>query len=184
VLSYLNQTKEIGLNYGGLDRQCIDPDVSTGNRLIVHADSSFGKSPYPHGGGFVEWANAAVSGVSRKPKFAPQSTWEAELAVMVLLIKEAVFAENILVHDLKVELEATHVLTDSKAAYDSVRSPGATKKSTHVERWLMFARDLYLLKKISISLVSTHKMMADNMTKVVDKTKFFTCRNYQMNITE
>ena len=52
------------------------------------------------------------------------------------------FAENILVHDLKVELEATHVLTDSKAAYDSVRSPGATKKSTHVERWLMFARDL------------------------------------------
>ena len=40
------------------------------------------------------------------------------------------------------------------------------------------------MKKISISLVSTHKMMADNMTKVVDKTKFFTCRNYQMNITE
>ena len=48
----------------------------------------------------------------------------------------------------------------------------------------MYARDLYLPKKITVSLVSTHKMMADNLTKVVDKTKFFVCRNYQMNIMD
>ena len=44
----------------------------------------------------------------------------------------------------------------------------------------MFARDLYLMKKITISLVSTHIMMADDKTKVVDREKFFRCRNYQM----
>ena len=97
-----------------------------------------------------------------------------------MLIKESIFAENILTIDLKVKLQSTHVLTDSKSAYDTVRNPGATKRSTHVERWLMFARDLYLMKKITISLVSTHIMMADDKTKVVDREKFFRCRNYQM----
>ena len=111
--------------------------------------------------------------------FAPQSTWEAELAAMIAMIKEGIFAKNI-GEDLGVKLGPTHVLTDSKAAYDTVRNPGATKKSTHVERWLMFARDLYLRKGFGLTLVTTHKMMADNMTKVVDRDKFFKCRDYQM----
>ena len=40
-------------------------------------------------------------------------------------------------------------------------------------------RDHYLMKKITLSLVSTHIMMADDKTKVVDREKFFRCRNYQ-----
>ena len=31
-------------------------------------------------------------------------------------------------------------------------------------------------------LAPTDKMMADGMTKVVDRHKFFVCRNYMMNI--
>ena len=31
-------------------------------------------------------------------------------------------------------------------------------------------------------LTTTDKMMADNMTKVLDRDKFFRCRNYQMNV--
>ena len=98
------------------------------------------------------------------------------------MIKESIFAKNILT-DLGVKLQPTHVFTDSKSAYDTVRNPGATKKSTHVERWLMLARDLYLTKGITIGLVPTHLMMADDKTKVVDREKFFRCRNYQMNWT-
>ena len=33
-------------------------------------------------------------------------------------------------------------------------------------------------------LVPTHRMMADGMTKVVDKDKFFKCRDYAMGIEE
>ena len=73
-----------------------------------------------------------------------------------------------------------HVLTDSKATYDTVRNPGATKKSAHVERWLMFARDAYLRKMFSMALVSTHKMMADMMNKVTDRDKFLKCRDYTL----
>ena len=103
--------------------------------------------------------------------------------MMIAMIKESIFAKNI-GEDMKVKLETTHVLTDSKSAYDTVRNPGATKKSTHVERWLMFARDLYLTKAIGLTLVPTHRMMADGMTKVVDKDKFFKCRDYAMGIEE
>ena len=46
----------------------------------------------------------------------------------------------------------------------------------------MFARELYLRKALRILLVTTHKMMADNLTKVVDRYKFFLCRRYQMNL--
>ena len=182
VLSYLHQTKEMGLTYGGKS-PCIDPDSNSHVQLIVHADSSFGQSPYPYGGGFVEFRGAAISWHPRRHKTPPQSTWEAELSVMIAMIKESIFAKNI-GEDMKVKLETTHVLTDSKSAYDTVRNPGATKKSTHVERWLMFARDLYLTKAIGLTLVPTHRMMADGMTKVVDKDKFFKCRDYAMGIEE
>ena len=66
-----------------------------------------------------------------------------------------------------------------RSAGDAKAPP--TKKSAHVERWLMFARDLYLKNKIKMALVVTDDMMGDNMTKVVDRSKFFKCRNYQMN---
>ena len=52
------------------------------------------------------------------------------------------------------------------------------KLAVHVERWLMFARDLYLRKRFSMNLVPTIKMMADLMTKVVDRDKFLKCRDY------
>ena len=42
----------------------------------------------------------------------------------------------------------------------------------------MFARDLYLRKRFSMNLVLTLKMMADMMTKVVDRDKFLKCRDY------
>ena len=59
--------------------------------------------------------------------------------------------------------------------------PGATKKSTHVA--LADVCDLYLTKAIGLTLVPTHRMMADGMTKVVDKDKFFN-RDYAMGIEE
>ena len=44
----------------------------------------------------------------------------------------------------------------------------------------MFARDAYLRKMFSMALVSTHKMMADMMNKVVDREKFLKCRDYAL----
>ena len=75
------------------------------------------------------------------------------------------------------------IITDNKAAYDIIRNPGVTKHSIHFERWIYFARDYYLHEGADYLLTPTASMMADGMTKVVDKTKFFLCRNFYMHIT-
>ena len=72
------------------------------------------------------------------------------------------------------------IITDNKAAHDVVRQPGATKRTVHFDRWLHFARELYLRNKIKVFLTGTDNMMADGFTKPVDKTKFLKCRDYIM----
>ena len=74
------------------------------------------------------------------------------------------------------------VITDNKAAYDIVKNPGATKRTAHFERWLHYARDLYLRNAVTVLLTPTENMMADAMTKATDRQTFFRCRNYMMNI--
>ena len=56
-------------------------------------------------------------------------------------------------------------VTDNKGAYDVVRNPGATKRTVHFDRWLHFARELYLHNAIKIFLTTTDNMMADMFTK-------------------
>ena len=72
----------------------------------------------------------------------------------------------------------TACITDNKATYDIVRNPGATKRTAHFDRWLHFARELYLKNAIKIYLTTTDKMMADIMTKPTDKTTFLRCCAY------
>ena len=75
-------------------------------------------------------------------------------------------------------------ITDNKAAYDVIRCPGATKRTVHFDRWLHFARDLRLRNAIEVFLTDTNNMMADVMTKPSDKTTFFRCRKYIMNLRD
>ena len=97
-------------------------------------------------------------------------------------LKEGIFTQAIMSDCGLIFKEPLCITTDSKAAYDIVRNPGTTKRSLHFDRWLMFAREAYLNRKIAVVLVRTYKMMADDKTKVVDREKFLTCRQYQMNL--
>ena len=79
-------------------------------------------------------------------------------------------------------LRCTPLLRSHRAArLPSIKNPGVTKRTKHFERWLHYARDSYLMGRFKISLVSTLKMMGDNMTKPLDRTKFMACRAYQLN---
>jgi hypothetical protein len=179
VISYLHQSKTRGLKYGGV-RKYASAEV-TEDTLVGFSDSSFGP-PYPHCGGFIEFNGAATDWFSRVHKFAPQSTWEAELAAINMLLKIMRFASHLYYDMTKKKLPTPWLFTDSKSAFDTIKNPGATKRSNHLERWLHFARELYLRNAIRYGLVPTHLMMADNLTKVADREKFFTCIQYQMGM--
>ena len=149
----------------------------------VWHDASFGGRDFsPYGGGYVEFYYGPVTWVSRKLKFVPLSTCEAEVGAMVGMAKEAVFIREVL-KDLGEVVQGPMVMvTDSKAANDTVVNAGATKHTVHFERWLHFARSLQLRNIIKSVLVGTDAMRADDKTKVVDKKKFAMCRRETMNL--
>lgn len=182
IASYLNTTKEWGISFDADPVKCCvdDVDVST-ERLVVFSDASFGRDVNPFAGGFVQYRNGPLSWVSRKAKFVPLSSCEVEVFGIVMLLKEAVFASQIVefLHEsLKQKIAA---VTDNQAARDVIKCPGATKRTVHFDRWLHFARELMLKNLVDIYFAPTALMMADGFTKAVDKTKFFKCRDYTMS---
>ena len=101
------------------------------------------------------------------------------------MAKELIFTANI-EEDMtgKAPPAPLVLITDNKAAYDVIRNHGATKNTVHVERWMMYVRELYIKGKIDIVLVPTEIMRADDKTKIVDRKKFEYCRKMTMNLKE
>ena len=181
LLKYCYCRRNIGITYGG--EAIVAPiPIEEVSMPEVWGDASYGGSIVtPYGGGFIRWRNAAVAWISRKLKFIPLSTCEAEVAAMVNILKEAMFVVQVLRdmgHTLSEKLPA---ITDSKSASDIVQNPGVTKHTAHFSRWLHWARELVLKQLVHVYLAPTEKMMADDKTKVVDRAKFLNCRKFQIN---
>ena len=135
---------------------------------------------HPFFGGFIEWRSGPLVWYAGKAKFVPQSSCEIETAAMVRMLKEERFAVQV-GEFMGIEFDGPSAcITDNKATYDVVRNPGATKRTSHFDRWLHFARELYLKNAIKIYLTTTDKMMGDIMTKPTDKTTFLRCCAYIM----
>ena len=121
IASYLNTTKELGIAFNADPIQCCvaDVDVST-ERLIVFSDASFGRDIHPFAGGFVQYRNGPLAWSCRKAKFVPLSTCEVEVFSVVMLLKEAEFASQI-IEFLSGSLEQkTAAVTDNRSARDVI----------------------------------------------------------------
>ena len=70
-----------------------------------------------------------------------------------------------------------HCFTDNEGTRLGVRNPGATQRTKHYELYLHYSRKLFLDKIIEVNWVGTNDMIADIMTKPLDKTTFLKLRN-------
>lgn len=182
VASYLNTTKHLGIAFDNYATTCCVNDVDvTSERLVVFSDASFGRDIHPFAGGFVQYRNGPLVWTSRKAKFVPLSSCEIEVFAVVMLLKESEFASQIIEFLSSPLKQKVAAITDNKAARDVIKCPGATKRTVHFDRWLHFAREMVLMNKVEMFLASTDDMMADGLTKAVDKTKFLKCRDYIMS---
>ena len=134
-------------------------------RLIVFSDASFGRDIHPFSGGFVQYRNGPLAWTCRKAKFVALSTCEVEVFGIVMLLKEAEFASQVIEFLSGSLAQKTAAITDNKAARDVIKCPGATKRTVHFDRWLHFARELVLMNKAEIVFAPTEDMMADGFTK-------------------
>ena len=129
----------------------------------------------------MQYRNGPLAWLCRKAKFVPLSSCEIEVFGVVMALKEAEFASQVIEFLNGPLKEKTAAITDNKSARDVIKCPGATKRTVHFDRWLHFARELVLMNKAEIFLAPTDLMMADGLTKAVDKTKFLKCRDYMMS---
>ena len=122
---------------------------------------------------------------ARKAKFVPVASSHIELGAIVTMIKEGMFAKQV-TEDIcgpNVIYGPIQVYTDNKAARDVINNPGATKHTTHFERWLHYARDLRLRNAITVALLPTQEMIADLFTKPLSKTLIMRLRDQLLTAT-
>ena len=173
---------KLGISFDANPVKCCVTDIdTTKERLIVFSDASFGRDIHPFAGGFVQYRNGPLAWIARKAKFVPLSSCEIEVFAVVMLLKEAEFASQV-IEFLNTPLDQKVAsITDNKSARDVIKCPGATKRTVHFDRWLHFAREHVLMNKAEIFFTPTEDMMADGFTKALDKTKFLKCRDYMMS---
>ena len=68
------------------------------------------------------------------------------------------------------------MFTDSEATRLAVRNPGASQRTRFFEMWMTKLRKLQLERVIDVQWVCTSEMIADIMTKPLDKTTFLKLR--------
>ena len=106
----------------------------------------------------------------------PLSTCEAETAAGCNASNALLFVRMLLnFMGLEVPVPIT-MFTDSEATRLAVRNPGASQRTRFFEMWMTKLRKLQLERVIDVQWVCTSEMIADIMTKPLDKTTFLKLR--------
>ncbi len=71
----------------------------------------------------------------------------------------------------------TPIFTNLTTAESWIKNPGATARSRHYEKFLMYAREQYLNKISHPKWIRGHNQIADILTKALDKTNFLRFRD-------
>eukprot|EP00967_Tisochrysis_lutea_P117126 scaffold189228_cov48-Tisochrysis_lutea.AAC.1 len=170
IVSYLQQTKNLGLTY-----------VGTKAMIEVYADSSWGSLPKPFAGYVIKYGGASISYQSKKLKLVAQSSAEAETAVYALSAKNLQFVLHLFEFLDNRQQLPIHIFTDNAATRDSIKNPGVTARTRHYARWLLYAREQFLHRISAPHWISTSMMTADIFTKCLDKTTFLRHRSSLLN---
>ena len=135
------------------------------------------------GGHVVIYGGAAVSYSARKVKTVPQLSAEAETAAYSKAAKEVRYVTNIIGPEgfqLKLSLPIT-IKCDNQAAVSTIKNAGSTARNRHYERWLQYGREQYLNLISQPLWISTEVMIADILTKPLDKAAFLKFRAGLLN---
>jgi hypothetical protein len=116
-------------------------------------------------------------------KIAAQLSGEAEIYTYVLVANDLRFLKQVL-EFLGITLDLPMpIFTDSTTAESWIKIPGATARSRHYEKFLMYAREQYLNKISHPKWTSGQNQIADILTKALDKTNFLCFRDALLGLS-
>lgn len=164
VLRYLAGTPAIGLNY----QRSKDVDI-----LTVYSDADYAedKDTRKSTTGLCLMMNgAAISWSSRRQSTVASSTAEAEYTALFSASQECAYIRQVL-SDLGVKNDITTVYEDNQPAIHIASNPVTSGNSKHFDVRLHYIRDKVQSKLINIQYLATGDMVADMMTKALDRVK-------------
>jgi len=166
VVRYLTGTAEHGIMFKG--------GVKGGVKAWSDADYGGDLDTRRSTTGFVfVTAGGAVSWMSKLQQTVAVSTAEAEYMAASAAVKEAIWLRNIM-GDLgfKKATEAQIIYTDNQAALALARNPILNARAKHIDIIYHFARERVQLGQVCFEWCPTTKMVADILTKPLQRDKF------------
>jgi hypothetical protein len=165
VLRYLAGTKQHGLHY----RRTSNIDV-----LDAYSDADYAedKDTRKSTTGLCLLMNgAAVSWSSRRQSTVASSTAEAEYTALFSATLECVYIRQVM-NDLGIKYDTTTIHEDNQPAIHIASNPVTSGNSKHFDVRCHYVRDKVEDGMIEIKYLETGSMVADMMTKALDRVKF------------
>lgn len=170
VFRYLRGSTKHGLRYSR------DP---TNPGLIGYADSDFANDPDKSrsvGGYVVKFANAAIAWKSKLQSTVATSSTHAEYMALYDCAREIVWLRQLLVDINHATFGPTTIFEDNRGCISMTANMRTDPKTKHVNVKYHYTRGLVQDKTITIEYKATADMIADLMTKPLDRPKFLRFR--------
>jgi len=166
VLRYLGGAIDLGILY-----------KADGGNLIVFADASYANArKFKSTTGFCALiSNGPVTWTSRKQQITAQSTTESEYIALADAAKQAIWLRHFLYAIGKPEVykkETTTVYGDNIGSLDLTSNPVFHSRTKHIQVRYHAIRDYIERGEIRIQYIQTDGMLADGLTKALDRIKF------------
>jgi hypothetical protein len=161
IISYLHHARGIGITYSASHPE-----------LEAFCDASWGRQPRNFFGFAILFGGAAVSACAKRIKIMTLATQEAKLYGYAQTARALRFLQlliEFLGHQLRLP---SPIHTDSAAAIPFILRPGATARTWHYEKFLLFGREQCANGVSKPVWLVGADLLADIFTKALDKTSF------------
>ena len=173
VLRYLKGTMSYGLVFN--NRQGARESISNQSLPIGYCDADWASDSDDRksiSGNLFVYGGAAISWLSKKQHIVALSTTEAEYVSLSLATQEAVWLRR-LFRDIGVKISRPMCLNeDNLGALNLAKNSAFHARTKHIDIRFHFIRSMVDNKEIEINYCSTEKMLADILTKGLDRTSF------------
>ena len=164
---YISSTKSLVLRYGSGD-----------NKIVGFTDSDWAgdHEKRKSTGGFVFTINGnAFIWNSKRQSVVAVSSVEAEYIAQARCVREALWVRT-LIKDFTGKVSTIDIYADNKGAISLANSNKSSAPTKHIDVSYHLTRDYCMKGYVDINYVASSQMVADGMTKPLDKQKLITNR--------
>ena len=177
LLRYIGWSINDRIRYGPVTD---DRKQATKGQLVVYSDADWAgdQTDRKSTSGFVAMLyGGAISWGSRKQASVSTSSTESEYIAMSTCAKQSQWIAQIL-RDMKLpkyvgkDPYTVQIKGDNQGALALIRNPHLHERSKHIDIQYYYIRDLEARRKIDIGYIPTTDMVADGMTKPLERIAF------------